>query len=215
MTTALILVRHGESEANLARFFAGHTDIPLTEKGHLQAENTASFLKDYSISAIYSSDLLRSMQTAAPTARMHDLPVIPERALREVFAGEWEGRAYADLMETYAEGYRIWREDCGRAHPTGGERVTDLASRIYAAVDRIASAHRGECVAIFTHATPIRALTTRWQGLPVEDMKDIAFVPNASVTIVEVDENGNANLRLCGHDAHQGELSTAFKKGTI
>ncbi len=214
MTTTLILVRHGQSEANLARVFAGHTDIPLTEQGHLQAENTAAFLKDYPISAIYSSDLLRSMQTAAPTARMHGLSIRPDRALREVFAGEWEGRAYAELMETYAEGYRVWREDCGRAHPAGGERVTDLAARIYAAVDRIALAHRGECVAIFTHATPIRALCTRWQGLAVEQMKDVSFVPNASVTVVDIDRDGT-HLRLCGYDAHQGALSTAFKKGTI
>ena len=77
-TSRVIMVRHGESLGNAEGFFAGQTDIPLTPLGQRQAERTAEYLRDRKIDRIYSSDLIRSMQTAAPTARMHGLEIIPE-----------------------------------------------------------------------------------------------------------------------------------------
>ena len=122
--TKMIFVRHGQSEANLLTIFAGHTDIPLTDLGRHQAENTAQFLKDYSIDAVYASDLLRAMQTAEPTARMHGLEIIPDVRLREIYAGDWEGVTFNDLLTLYPESFGIlWRTDCGRAHPENGESV--------------------------------------------------------------------------------------------
>ena len=213
--TTVIFVRHGQSTANLERVFAGHTDASLTDLGHKQAENTAKFLKNYPIGAIYSSDLARSMQTAEPTAKSHGLPIIPDRALREIFAGEWEGRSYDELMEKYAESYTTWRTDCGRAHPEGGESTLELGARIYREVDRLIDAHKGECFAIFTHATPIRLMRAKWEGYPPEELKNVEFCANASVSVVEYDENGTANVLLCGYDEHQGDIATRFAKGSI
>ncbi len=213
--TTVIFVRHGQSTANLACLFAGHTDVALTELGHKQAENTANFLKNYPISAIYSSDLERSMQTAAPTGKEHNLPVIPNRELREIFAGEWEGRSYDELMEKYADSYTTWRTDCGRAHPEGGESTLELGARIYREVDRLIDAHKGECFAIFTHATPIRLMRAKWEGYSPEELKNVEFCANASVSVVEYDNEGNTNVLLCGYDEHQGDIATRFAKGSI
>jgi broad specificity phosphatase PhoE len=213
--TTVIFIRHGQSTANLACLFAGHTDVALTELGHKQAENTANFLKNYPISAIYSSDLERSMQTAAPTGKMHNLPVIPDRALREIFAGEWEGRAYEELLEKYTQSFNTWRFDCGRAHPEGGESTVELGTRIYREVDRLIEKHKGECFAIFTHATPIRLMRAKWEGYPPEELKNVEFCANASVSVVEYDDNGNTNVLLYGYDEHQGDIATRFAKGSI
>ena len=62
-TSRVIMVRHGESLGNAEGFFAGQTDIPLTPLGQRQAERTAEYLRDRKIDRIYSSDLIRSMQT--------------------------------------------------------------------------------------------------------------------------------------------------------
>lgn len=213
--TKMIFVRHGQSVANLERVFAGHVDTPLTELGMLQAERTAQFLRDYPIEAIYASDLTRAMQTAAPTAALHGLSVIPDEQLREIYAGDWENVAYEDLMKHFSESYAMWRNDCGRAHPENGERVVDLAARIYRETERIAELHRGGCVAIFTHATPIRALCARWTGYAPEDLGKATFCPNASVSVVNYLEDGSYEVELCGYDAHQGEISTALAKGIV
>ncbi len=213
--TTMIFVRHGQSTANLESIFAGHTDIPLTELGYLQAQNTARFLADYPITHVYASDLLRAMQTAEPTARDHGLPIIPNRQLREIDAGAWEGIAFEELMRIFPKSYEVWRNDCGRAQPDGGESVVALSNRICAEVERIAKAHRGECVAIFTHATPIRVLCAKWQGYLPEETGAVAFCPNASVSVVEYCDDGSTKVILCGYDEHQGALSTSLAKGIV
>ncbi|MBQ3014558.1 MAG: histidine phosphatase family protein [Clostridia bacterium] len=75
--TTLIVVRHGYSEGNREQRFVGHGEVPLTAIGREQAICTAEYLKDYKIDRIYSSDLIRAMQTAIPTAKMHGLPIYP------------------------------------------------------------------------------------------------------------------------------------------
>lgn len=213
--TKMIFVRHGQSVANLEKVFAGHTDTVLTELGHKQAACTAEFLRDYPIDAIYASDLTRAMQTAAPTAAAHGLEVIPDVFLREVFAGDWEGLPYETLMERFSESYTVWRTDCGRAHPENGESVVELSRRICGEVERIAKAHPDGCVAIFTHATPIRALCARWAGYAAEDIARVSFCPNASVSVVDYLDDGTFTVHLCGYDGHQGENSTGLLKGIV
>lgn len=213
--TTLIFVRHGQSTANLEKTFAGQTDFPLSEIGHRQAERTADFLKNYPISKIYSSDLTRAMQTAEPTAKTHGLQIVPSQNLREIYAGEWEGRAYEELIQKYSESYGVWRTDCGRAHPEKGESVVQLSKRIYSEVERIINANRGECVAVFTHATPLRTLQAKWEGYPVEELSRVEFCANASVSIVDYNDDGSFAVRLCGYDGHQQDLSTRFAKGLV
>lgn len=213
--TTMIFIRHGQSQANLECIFTGHSNVPLTDLGLRQAENTARFLEQYPIEKIYSSDLLRSMQTAEPTAKLFGLPIIPDRELREIFAGEWEGKRFDALLEEYGERYAAWIHDCGRAHPNGGESVKELGERILRETDRILNENRGKCVAVFSHATPIRLLNAHWQNVPVEELFRVSFAPNASVTVVEYDDEDNFTLKLSGYDGHQGELSTSLAKGIV
>ncbi len=215
MKTTLILIRHGQSQANLEERFAGHWDIPLTPMGLRQAENTARFLSDYPIERIYSSDLSRSMQTAAPTAKKKGLPVIPDSLLREINAGEWEGKRFSELQAQFSESYGVWLTHVGDAHPEGGESVAEQSTRICGEIDRILEAERGRCVAVFTHAMPIRLLISRWEGVPVEELHRVKLFGNASVTVVEVGEDGQVTVPLRGYDGHQGELATRFPKGAV
>lgn len=213
--TKMIFVRHGQSEANLAHVFAGHSDTVLTELGKRQAERTALFLKDYKIDAIYASDLTRAMQTAIPTAKSQGVGIVPREELREIYAGAWENLPYETLMRDFSDSYAMWRNDCGRAHPENGESVIALSERIYREVDRIACMHRGQCVAIFSHATPIRLLRALWEGYPAEELSNVAFCSNASVSVVDYLDDGSYDVKLCGYDEHQGDLSTSLAKGIV
>ena len=78
--TRIILVRHGQSEANLAhRWAAGATDTKLTALGKKQAELLADYLTAHErIDAIYASPLSRATDTVRPTAERLGLSVIPE-----------------------------------------------------------------------------------------------------------------------------------------
>ena len=212
--TTLIFVRHGQSVANLHKIFAGHTDIPLTEIGHRQAQATAEYLDRYHIDHIYASDLERAYQTAEHTAARRGMQIIKDPMLREVFAGEWEGMTYGELEQAFPKEYDTWKYHTSRAHPVGGESMKQLSIRAKAAIDRIVRDHRGECVSIFAHAALLRTLAWRWHGFDLfcEDrahLDEADCVPhwnNAAVSVAEYDDEGNANVVLYAHSEHLQEF---------
>lgn len=183
------MIRHGFSEANNRHLFAGHSDFPLTEIGRAQAERCAEALRDERIDAIYASDLSRAFETALPVAKAHNLTVIPHKGLREIYAGEWEGKSFDELDRCYPESFGVWKADLGHAHPDGGESVAELFSRILAALGEIAADNSGKTVCIATHATPIRSVCVAASGGKAEDMSKITWTPNASISYFEY-ENG-------------------------
>ena len=213
--TTLIVVRHGQSVSNLEKRFTGQFETPLTELGHEQAEATARYLDGFRIDRIYASDLSRAMDTARHTAVRQGLEVIPEKGFREIDAGLWETREYSFLWNTYRESYDKWLHDIGRAHPDGGESVLELSARVLAALDRVVSENRGKTVAVFTHATPVRMMGCKWFGFDPTDAPKVPFCTNASVSIVEYEDDGSFRLVEYGYDEHQGEHKTKLPKGLV
>lgn len=213
--TRVIMIRHGESEGNAQGFFAGQTDVPLTPRGVTQAERTAEYLKDRKIDRIYSSDLIRSMQTAAPTARVHQLEIHPETGLREINGGKWEHVPYDRLSDLFPQSRKRWMESIGTSRPDGGESVEELAGRVRETVERLVRENPGRCIALFTHALPIRAMGCLWQGIPIPEMSRLPWSGNAAVTEAEYDENGEVRFLCYGYEDHQKEIGTSFPQGAV
>lgn len=188
MPTKFIIVRHGQSEANLEQIYAAHINTPLSKLGRLQAERVGEALKDTKIDAIYSSDLQRAYDTAAPTAKSHGLEIIDRKELREIDGGEWEGKKFEDLIKEYPEEYGLWLSDVGKSRASGGESVKELSERIFSELCRIAERHPDQTVLITSHAAAIRTLCTRAQGLAVEQMREVGWVGNASISTMLFEE---------------------------
>ena len=205
--TKFIMIRHGFSVANNEKKFAGHSDFPLTDIGKAQAEKCAEALKNEHIDAIYSSDLSRAFETAIPVAKAHGLTVVPHKGLREIFAGEWEGRTFDELEVKFAESYGTWKSDIGHAHPDGGESVAELYDRILTTLGEISKANEGKTVCIATHATPIRAVCTAAKGLSADKMSEVSWTVNASISLFEY-ENGSFTAVYTSKTDHLGDLTT-------
>ena len=206
--TRLLFVRHGQSDANLNRIFAGQIDPALTELGFRQARVTAKFIaENYRVDAIYSSDLLRAYHTALAASETLGLPITVDRGLREIFAGSWEGRAFDALAEENSPAYRQWFQDIGHAQCPGGEAVAELAERIYQTVRRIAEENEGKTVVLATHASPIRTVQWRSSGEDLGYMQQIPWVSNASVSEF-VYENGVLTPVKLSQDAHLADMKT-------
>ncbi len=203
--TRLVFIRHGESLGNAQRRFLGHTDWDLTERGYKQAECTAKYLENMHFDVIYSSDLMRAYNTVVPIAEKCGMDIIKEVGLREISAGKWEGMGYDEIQIAYPEGHKTWIEDLGNAVCPDGESVLDLQTRVNATVERIVAENKGKTVCIGTHATPVRTMLCIWQKLPITEAKNINWVTNASVTIVDYDENG-AHLVSAGYADHLKDL---------
>lgn len=202
MKTRLILVRHGQSTANLTDRFAGHIDVPLTELGIKQGKSTGEFLKNEKIDAFYSSDLQRAYDTACFCAKYHNKPVIKDAGLKEINGGEWENLTYPEIAKEYPEGYKIWVTNIGLTQCPGGESVKDVQNRIFKTVKKIAQEHQGETVFIGIHGMALRAFVLKVLDLPLEKMQtDLFWTSNAAVTYIDY-EDGKFTLIKYGQDEH-------------
>ena len=207
--TTLLLIRHGESEANREGYFAGQRDAALLEKGLLQARITAEFIKkEYDVTKIYASDLRRALDTGKALGDILGLDVIPEKRLREIYAGVWQGMKFDLIERQFESDYRIWRNDIGNCRTTDGESVRELGERVMAALSDIARDNDGKTVAVATHATPIRAVQCMI-GDGFDSMKNIPWVTNASVTEI-IYENGTWSLGRVCRDEHLSDFRTSF-----
>lgn len=208
--TTLLLIRHGQSRANLEKFFAGNMDVPLTDQGLLQAQKTADYIaSEYSVDAVYCSDLCRAFDTGAVIAAKVNVTPLAERALREIDAGQWTGIAFSVLETTFSDSYTVWQNDIGNSHPVGGESVKDLAGRVSTVLYQIAEANPGKTVVVATHATPIRATQWKLSGKDISHMKEIPWVSNASITELFY-ENGHFRLGKVSWDGHLEGLKSSF-----
>lgn len=207
--TRMVFVRHGQSEANISGIFAGQADVPLSPLGRKQAEELKVFLLEhYTIDAVYSSDLSRAYHTVLPTAEALGMPIEKDVFLREIDGGLWEGRDIEEIARTYPEEYALWHSNIGMSRCTGGESVCELQARGIAETECIAEKHRGQTVLVATHAGFLRAMQCYWEGRPPEEMKDIPWVPNASVTEVEY-RNGKPRIVRLGEVSFlHGDVTT-------
>ena len=207
--TTIILIRHGQSVANLNLVFAGHFDADLSELGQKQAKCTAdAVLGRFKIDKIYSSDLIRAYNTARPISEATGVEIIPDRRLREIYAGEWEGVEIAKIGEKHPEDFFVWRNDICSSRCTGGESMVEAGERFFARVKEIAEENDGKTVVITTHAAVIRAFLAISAG-DVTLMNTNPFVPNASYTVLSVDGDKFEVVEK-GCDSHLEGLKTVL-----
>lgn len=202
MKTRLLLIRHGQSQANLDKRFAGHVDVPLTDLGRQQGKLTAEFLKNEKIDAVYSSMLTRAYDTACFTAQKHGLSVIKDAGVNEINGGDWENLTYPEIEKKFPQMIHIWRTNIGRTRCENGEAVSEVAERVYSAMENIAKKHPGQTVVIGCHGMAIRAFCLKVWGYSLDEMHEkIAWASNASVTYVDY-ENGKFTVIKYSEDQH-------------
>ena len=208
--TTILMVRHGESEANRNKVFAGNLDADLQHRGEKQAEKTAEFIeKAYKVDKIYASDLKRAFKTGKAIADRLSMDIVSDSRLREINAGEWEGETFDDLEKNYPVEYKIWRTDLGNARCTGGESTKELGERILSVLTEIAEQNDGKTVVIATHATPVRAMQTHCIYGDFGRMQEVKWVSNASVSEFFF-ENGRFSCGKISLDEHLCELRTVL-----
>ncbi|OAN40885.1 histidine phosphatase family protein [Microbacterium sp. H83] len=160
--TLLTLVRHGQTDWNLARRIQGSTDIPLNDEGRADARTAAGRLAGSVHHAIYASPLLRARETAEIiSAELGLEPPVLVPDLREREFGEGEGLLVSDYIGRYGD----WS-----APVPGAETLEGVAERALSALDEIARDSRrrstpaAESVIVVAHGGVIRALIDHVSG---------------------------------------------------
>lgn len=175
-----MLWRHGQTTWNLEHRFQGQTDIPLDATGEAQAEQAARRLVTLRPHALFSSDLSRAQQTAAPLARLTGLPVTLDKDLRERFGGDWEGLADDEIRERYPAERATW-------NPPNGEPTAVVADRMAAALTRIAETlDDGQLAVVVGHGAALRLGMERILRIFVEDTPILGSLTNCSWSVLEL-----------------------------
>ena len=171
-TRRLWLVRHGLTDWNTQHRFCGHSDIPLSAQGRVQATWLAEQLQKETIAALYASDLVRARETAENIANKRTSPVqIRELAAwREIDFGDWEGLTYAQIEEQFKDQLGFFT-DPEHYSPPNGESLAHMQQRVKDALSAIVysdvSPAAGDVV-IVSHGGPLRILLCSILGMPIQ-----------------------------------------------
>jgi probable phosphoglycerate mutase len=164
--TFLILCRHGESQDNRARRFGGHGPTPLTDKGREQALATGRRLARVGVDVLYSSDLVRTVQTAEGIAAALTIAPTFTPALRERSVGVFTGLSFEQVRAEYPDDYRALLLKDAEARPPGGESYAECRDRVSAFLERILIEHKGKRIVCVSHYLAITQLALHIMGFP-------------------------------------------------
>ncbi|HEU5308592.1 MAG TPA: histidine phosphatase family protein [Acidimicrobiia bacterium] len=143
----LVLVRHGQTDANARGLLLGRADPPLSELGRHQAAALAAHVP--ADARLVASPLVRAQETAAALGG----PVEVDDRWIELDYGSFDGRPVADVP---AAVWREWRADPHYV-PPGGESLAMLGTRVRAACDDLLEEARERDVVVVSHVSPIKA----------------------------------------------------------
>ena len=202
-TTTIFLIRHGETDANRNQVYQGQAGHGLNALGRDQALRLGARLAEAGIhfNALYSSDLARAFETAEIVGDCVGLTPIPERGLREVYLGTWQGLSYTDVEVQFPDEVAAWRrgEDIRRG---GGESYADLQARMLATLDRLALGHAGGVVGAVSHGAAIKLFIAAVLGIPMAHLHYYHVVVNTAVTVVRRVERGPWDILVWNDARH-------------
>jgi broad specificity phosphatase PhoE len=192
--TSLYLVRHGETDWNAQRRIQGRTDIPLNEVGREQAAATGRLLARRSWDGVFSSPLVRALETAEVIAGATGLGNVGRiDALMERNYGGAEGLSWEDIEELFP----------GDTQVPGRETHQDVSDRVLPALLELASAHRGESLIVVSHGGVIRSVLNAvqpgvWHGSITNGSIHSFEVVDGSLELVAFDDPIEEQSEECG-----------------
>lgn len=128
----VIFARHAESTANAQHILSNNAhEHPLTEKGQAQALELAAKLKDVPIAAVYSSHILRAVETTQIICGELNLTFTVTDALREFDIGSFEGKSDPQHWEEFSQIWTTWfRHGQVEQSVGGGENLLQIRQRM-------------------------------------------------------------------------------------
>ncbi len=200
MSTRIVVVRHGETEWNLASRIQGHADSPLTAAGEAQAAAIARRLAGERFDALVSSDLGRAVRTARAIAARTGHEIVADARLRERNYGMAEGLTYGEIGVHFPEIFSRVRDTDPDYVVPGGESRRQMYERVRDAFESLAREWEGARLTVVCHGGVLAMLFRHVHGIPVGAAHAIP-IPNASYNAL-VREEGSWRVEAWADTAH-------------
>ncbi len=190
----LVLIRHGQSQWNLENRFTGWVDIPLTEKGRLEARTGAEKIKGIKFEKAFTSVLKRAQETldiVLEVIGQKGIPIEKDLALNERHYGELQGLNKDEMKKKFGEEQvRIWRRSYDVA-PPGGESLKDTATRTlpYFKKKILPEVKAGKNILVSAHGNSLRSIVMELDSLSKEKVLQLEIATGAPI-VYEIDSSG-------------------------
>lgn len=183
----ILLARHGETTWHAENRYAGSSDIGLTDRGREQADALGRWAARRPITAVYSSDLTRAVETAAPAARALGVPLHRDARIREVDFGRGEGLTATEMKRVFPDALEEFYRRPGHSPLPDGEAGTDAIDRAWPALRAVAHAHENSSVLVVMHSTLLRLILCAALGIPIDRYRRVfPSIGNVTVTTLSM-----------------------------
>jgi probable phosphoglycerate mutase len=200
--TRLFLVRHGATQLTAEDRFSGSVGVDLSADGRAQAQALAERLGHEQVTAVYTSPLGRTFETAAILARPHRLTPIPRDGLREISHGRWEGLTRQEVETRFPDEYASWDADPFTFAPLAGESGVAVLARALPVIREIVVAHTGQNVVVVSHKATLRLLLSSLLGFDARGYRDRLDQSPACLNVVDFKDPVRARLMLFNDVSH-------------
>ena len=202
----IYLIRHCESEGNACRRTQAHVESIITKKGYQQNEALRRRFKGIHVDAVYSSDSYRSVMTVKPIADDRNLKVRLKLKLREVTTGVWEDMCWGNIIRLYPEEHRVWQSEPWHMITPGGSTFQQVSAMCLQGLREIAKDVGPDGVAVAcSHSCTIKATLCMIMNLPMDQVLTFGHGDNTSVSLLNVDEDGNISVEFMNDASHLTE----------
>ena len=193
--TEIFIVRHGVTSWNQIGRLQGHTDIDLSAEGFAQAQTLVAPIKQWHFerpfTCVYTSDLSRAINTAAPPTQAIDLEIVVDAVWRERGFGVLEGLDREQMLAQHPSVVAAWKSgqtdyQLPNSPQSVGESVAQFYARIESGINGILQRHAGQRVLLVTHGGVVDMIRRMAQGLPLGAPRGYD-IPNASLGCVAHD----------------------------
>ena len=186
------LARHGETAWTLSGQHTGLTDLPLTERGELNATRVGERLRKHSFARVFTSPLRRVRRTCELAGFGRVAVIDPD--LTEWHYGDYEGLKTSDIRKDRPH-WELFRDGC-----PNGEGPADVAARADRVIARVRTI--GRDVLLFSSGHFLRVLAARWVGLDAAAGR-LLFLGTATVSALGYEHGVNEPvIRLWNDGQH-------------
>lgn len=204
--TRLYFARHGATALTAEDRFSGAIGVELSDEGREQARRLGLRLEREGITAVYTSPLSRTVETARLACAGMPIEPVSRDGLREIAHGHWEGLARAEVERRFPEEYSAWEEDPFTFAPPGGESGVGVLARALPVIREIVTAHTGERVLVVSHKATIRLVLGSLLGIDGRGYRDRLDLAPASLSVMDFRDAVRARLMLFNDTSHYTDL---------
>ena len=194
----IIFMRHGQAYNNVKRLLVGRNlESHLTELGRKQVKQSSELLKTIPIHKIYSSPVIRTVETAEIASDTLGLDYELDERLFEIELGKLVGLYYDDVLSAHGDLFAKFYSDNDDENSLLEFEVESFGSvreRIRNLLHEFVEKHEGENILLISHLDPIKAAISLAMNIKPSSVYSVQ-VPNASINVLK---NYQDNLSLCG-----------------